>query len=51
MNKETNSEGIEQIACVLVVVALRLYCFLFEQSIKIWSDSLAIIQFSDSVIK
>ena len=50
MNKETNSEGIEQIACVLVV-ALRLYCFLFEQSIKIWSDSLAIIQFSDSVIK
>ena len=50
MNKETNFEGIAQIEGVLVVV-LRLYCFLFEQCIRIWSDSLVIIHFSDSVIK
>ena len=37
-------------ACVLVV-ALRLYCLLFQQSIKIWFDSLAIVQLLDSVIK
>ena len=44
LNKETNFKGVEQMACVLVVV-LRQYCFLLEQSIKILSDSLAIIQF------